>query len=302
MRNSKTTPIVDSLHDRFPFSVSTDNAGLFGNPSSAIKFWESATQQVTGTPLDFGLELLAWRHLPIVEVIHTSPVRSRLAGLHGRIGTRIESDGTALEQAFLKKKIALYNSVLHRSVPLLNKLTTGTEEWPNKPYLLLHEPEVEMLLQTNALSHTPKAIPIGVENSIDDPKLEKTRAAVAGLQELGFEAVVVFDLAHYLTCHGELDTPEKAWKHLIAQFAEQMMVHIPIGWNVSDSLNFDKTTPAMLAELAAAVTETQSYCTLEYQLAGIWPLYAQPSYLPSVRAYAAQWLEKLLAAKVITTA
>ncbi len=293
------TTIVNQLQDQFPFSVSTDNAGLFGNPKNAVSFWETVTTQLTGHSVPFGLELLAWRHLPIATVLNMPEIKQRFAGCHGRIGTRIDIEGTKLQRTLLKKKIALYNSVLHKSVSLLHTMATSTEDWEQKPYLLLHEPEVEMLVLTNSLTGVPRAIPIGVENSIDDPKLERTRLAVSQLEALGFEAVPVFDLAHFLTCHSSLSKPATIWGDVLAQFNEQMMVHLPIGFNVSDSLDYKQTNNGMLHELASAIKDSRSYCTLEFQLSGVWPLYAQPTYLPYVTKYASEWLERLLATKVI---
>ncbi len=292
-------PIIRELRATFDFSISSDTAGLFGNAESSLEFWREVFEQTHTKPPTFGMELLAWRHLSIENTLHNPTIRTHLAGLHGRIGTRISLPGSPLQNAILKKKIVLYNEVLHRTVPLLKTLTETTEDWSRKPYLLLHEPEVELLFATNALEFSPRSIAIGVENSIDDPDLGRTRTAVARLQELGFQAVIVFDLAHFLTTHNALHTPAKLWEKLLSNFSESMMLHLPLGLNVSDSLDFAATTDEMLAELSSAIADSNSYCTIEFQLDGVWPLYAQPKYLPSVKEFAKQWITKLMKAKVI---
>ncbi|MBP9819529.1 hypothetical protein KBC79_02205 [Candidatus Woesebacteria bacterium] len=287
------TNTLSTVKKKFNFSVSTDIVGLFGNPVHSINFWQHVISPIKGSSVEIGLEVLAWRHLQFAGLSKEPILQQHIAGFHGRIGTRLDTELPRMQKVLLSKKIGLYNSVLYPSLQLVDATEKQFHDRTQLPYILLHEPETSMLLEQGELRTTSKRVPLVVENSVDDPSLQKTKAAVLQLQELGWDACMVFDVVHFLASHNAVAQPRALWQAVLNQFQSPMMIHLPIGLNISDSLPIAECTDEMLKALAEAISVSESYVTIEFQLEGLYPLYAQPVTLDFVTQHAQNWLKRL---------
>ncbi len=264
--------LVESLNEVFPVAVSTDRAGVIGHPQISVDFWT----EVFGD-INFGLEILAWRHLLAVEPIFIEQYADRIAGFHGRMGISRDQQpdsplGQHLDKAF--NRLLLYTpDLLDLTEGLVKSLSEKRDDATHFLYALTHQPEAETEL-IPALPPATKGVVVAVENHVSLGSFGKTCETVARLKNQGYDAVMVFDIVHAMRELPTYVSYKDKWQVMIRELnqLEQCLIHLPIGLNPKDSLDRSKITEKMWEDLAEQIQAIESFVIIEFQLHGLIPL------------------------------
>ncbi len=296
--------------------VSTDIVGIFGSPEHSLHFW----RDVLPSSLDVSLEIILWQHL-LSSYNHNPENIQKLpvSGYHGRLG----EDRTGVSELADRFKVLVANTLLAPTDKILNhavqerqQIINNHSEKPertalhatrNPQYVLVHEPEARTQ-QTDILHHHykqkyPDHSPyIAVENHTSEGSLQRARELVKMFILSGAPAFLVFDVVHALREQKTPLTISNRWEYMIAELkkSEQTLVHVPIGTNLNDSIDFGTISQPMLKKLGEVIQENESLVVLEHQSPGFTNIFrANPSQKPSFRYHARKSVQKLRTAGII---
>lgn len=235
------------------FAVSSDSSSLLGNP----KYWEEVWRPAIQHERFAGFEMLGWLWAGKFLVEPAKDLNLKIIGIHGRTG------GIHDQYALLDRAVLGGLNYLLLPTPKL------VEHFKNLKYILIHGPELRIKENRLAITENAKSInTLYIENHLRPGALGSALEAARELRADGVNAGVMFDLFHFARAYdhrkngnGLGDIWPRILSNLDMLYTQKddegkkipVSIHLPLGTNKGDSLNFEEITPQMWRDLAEAL-------------------------------------------------
>lgn len=267
-------PVPSEFYQDQRITVSSDIVGIFGNPQHALEFWQEVFPP--GTPL--ALELLRWRHLSAEKIQELSP---HIAGFHGRTGlddfNRLKKDPIDTAKVVtVNTLLTKTDSITAEAKQISNGLSESDLAAQSLIYVLVHQMEADHLLKKKVT--LAEGSLLAVENHVGAHAAEKALDTAARLRGSGHIVTDVFDVVHSIRSRFS-KIAFFNWKKMLAELhqVKQTLVHLPIGVNMADSLDYGKIDSKMWWDLSDVIKENSSRVVIEHQIGGLPLLKLRPA-------------------------
>ncbi len=280
------TGLVESLKSRAPFAASTDRAGVLRPNSQQVLKLYSQLALASGLPN------------PLLEFIHfrfTAEHASAhdIAGFHSKIGAPDLRTQPTVAMKLDAAKVRTLNAALHHSDTTMREAGTYGVINDSPIYAVHHTDHVSRMTKEdlfhmkyiqrtrmNALHNGNPGVIVAVENGIERGALERVKNQPHELAEKDIIAIRLVDLCHIMrvleleTQHGYTNKTVyfAAWKKMVRILEslanEPILMHMPIGTLLSDSLLFKYIDQRMLNDVFDVLAQTLFFMTIENQSRG----------------------------------
>lgn len=250
-------------------ALSSSSVGAFGTSHQFEVIWADALELLHSYPTHSA-------HLDTIEIIgFTHQLEGFLqlverwgftAGIHGRTGTS-RSEPLGLQLLMLP-----INAFIVPQSVLLGELS----QRPQVRYLLNHD----LLFQVN--QYTPQAVvktlnhgskTYYIENHVGT-SMPQTTELIRNLRNQQIDAQIMYDIYHSLRTQLPTRDYTHAWEYIIAELDQLAhlgfcnAIHLPIGTNLSDSVDLEKITTQMWENLTEILNRHNLDVVLEDQQTG----------------------------------
>jgi len=237
--------------------IATDQAGVNGDTQKVTQAIHTLLKQSPNLPR-VGIEMLAWSHQLLPDLLsgnaRSDINRIPIVGYHSKLGT--------VWKLVLDTLVTSVSDVLLLHPETLAFLSQ-TQSVP--PYVLIHN--------IAARSLKPKTLHmyntfLAIENAANPGDYQEMLQQTRRIEKV----LPVFDIVHYLRDHRCLKQPTpQQWQQMCDALAAcgPCIVHLPIGQQAYDSLDFEHITDSMWQHLAQALRKHPTFVVVEYQPANM---------------------------------